>query len=530
MRSAISLWAAAVAAVVFAAPARGADVPARIAADTTWDAAGSPYHVAADARVESGVGLTIEPGVTVTFAAGASLVVAGRLVARGTEDAPVTFTGAPGPDGTPARWGSVLFEDSAEDATFDGDVYVGGSLLERCVFERGTRALRLEGASPYVHATTFRDNYLLCGFDLEGGAALRIGEGSAPRVRGCVFEDNEGAGLCHGGAVYVHEAAPILQDNVFRRNKGAYGGALSTFFMASPIVGNLFEDNESLSEGGAISLVSSIPAILDNELRGNHAYMDGGAVHVCVTCFPHANPFLHDNVVTGNTCRLEGAAGVGAAFLRGFTHNTLTGNLRDGEPADFAWHNAELDHYPARVTTADVSRNWWGTTDAAAIDRTIFDGADEPGLGPVSWFPPLAAPTEGPTPRVTITTRKLRYTDPGEPLPLFLTVYNPGAARTVDLALFVDYGEGLRAFWRAPLGLAGETAGHDTHRLPLAAGAVYFSELTPPPYAPPDGLPEGTWTAALFDADSGAPVGEPCTIGFELTRAPGIGPGEEVPR
>jgi hypothetical protein len=518
------------AALAVPAPAAGATaVPAAIDADATWTAAGSPYELARDTRVAEGVWLTIEAGATVRLAAGASLIVAGGLAALGTAEAPVTFTGAPGPDGAPARWGSVRFEDTAIDRPFEGHVPAGGSQLRGCVFEHGTRALVLEAASPYIVESTFRDNECLCTFEFEGGAAILVGEGSAPRIRGCTFEDNAGQGLCYGGAIYVDKGSPILQDNVFRRNTAIYGGAVSTFFMASPIVGNVFEDNTSLSEGGALSLVSSASAILDNVFRGNHAHGDGGAVHVCVTCFPHANVFLHDNTVEGNTNETKGAAGVGAAYLRGFSRNNVTGNLRAGEPADFAWHNAELDAYPERVWHADAAGNWWGTTDAAFVDATIFDGADEEGLGPVSWFPPLDAPVTEPLTRVTVTTRKLRYTAPGEPLPVFVTLYNPGRDREAELVLLVDYGDGQRSYWREPLGLVSEVVELDRHRVVLEADAVYFVELAPPPYPGGGAFAAGTWTAALFDAATGEALGPPCTIGFELAHAPAIEPGEDVP-
>ncbi|HJN78196.1 MAG TPA: hypothetical protein QGF58_30065 [Myxococcota bacterium] len=74
------------------------------------------------------------------------MTVTGELVARGTE---ITFTGE--------GWNAVVLTGAT--ATFeDVDDFVSGSIIEHCVFEGGTRALTLQGASPYVHASTFRDN------------------------------------------------------------------------------------------------------------------------------------------------------------------------------------------------------------------------------------------------------------------------------------------------------------------------------------------------------------------------------------
>ncbi len=103
---------------------------------TTVDDAGNPIWNAditldADVTVAAGETLTIEPGVTVTLAEGAALLVDGELNARGTADAPIVFTGD-----AAARWRSIVFGGDAVDAAFEGvDVFAGGSMVEHAVVE-----------------------------------------------------------------------------------------------------------------------------------------------------------------------------------------------------------------------------------------------------------------------------------------------------------------------------------------------------------------------------------------------------------
>ena len=78
--------------VAYAAPATSTYVGAIIYTDTTWTATGSPYYVIGNVQVPSGVTLTIEPGVTVRFLGAYELLVKGRILANGTDTAPITLT------------------------------------------------------------------------------------------------------------------------------------------------------------------------------------------------------------------------------------------------------------------------------------------------------------------------------------------------------------------------------------------------------------------------------------------------------
>ncbi len=501
---------------IIVALAGPAEAKKTITSDTTWGS--STVALDEDTSLAKGATLTIKPGTKVSMAAGVTLTIEGTLVARGTAASPITFTGKV-TSGTPARWKSIVMADSSTDATYkELDEFVSGSILEHCVLEYGTQALKLVGASPHVSKCTFRNNVYKVGTgDKRCGAALLITKGSAPRVVGCTFKDNSGDSTAEGGAIFAEKSAPIIQDCTFTGNKSAYGGAVTTYNTYSPMVGNTFEKNIATWEGGAVSLLSSSQAFLNNTVKGNSAAADGGGVHVCVTCYPHATPFFFDNTFTGNTNTLFiGAAGFGAAYLRAFAYNNVYGNTRMGVASDFSWHNELKEGYPAWVSAPKIANNWWGTTDTAKIDATIADGNDSAKVGKVDYKPVLTAAVTKPETRVTITTEKLNYKQAGEAMPVYLTLYNPGARRDVELLIMISYEGGPPVAYRGKLDFPGAKKAGARWQLTLPANGAYFTKLMAPAYAKTAGLEEGAWHAALFEAKTGKRVGDVSSIRFQL--------------
>ncbi len=491
-----------------------------ITKDMTWPA-GEVREVPEDLTVAFGAALTIEAGAEVRVGAGISITVEGTLVARGTEAAPIRFLPA-GDGGDPPRWGTLIFTEGAIDATFEGvDQYVSGSILEFCEFQGATRALRLTGASPYVHRCLFTDNKTAPAFTPPGGGAVLIEEGSIARFRSCDFTDNEAELVAWGGAVYVEKSDPIFQDCSFTNNRSVYGGALATDLMASPIVGNTFSKNDAYeTKGGGASLVSTISAFLNNTLTENNARLDGGGVHVCVDCDPHAAPAFYDNVMTENTSEdpdpHHGAAGIGAAFLRAFVDNAIHGNLRLGELSNFGWFHdpAVIGQYPDWVRDPSIAGNWWGSTDSQEMG--IFDGSGATDFGVVDAAPALDAAPGPAKPRAVISTRRLRYVTPDEAMPVFLTLYNPGEARDVELLILRERGGMPNVPWRGDTGYPDAVVSGGRHQLTMPENSVFFRTIAevPRPAEPTDAY--GVWHAALFDAATGEPIGGVMSARFDL--------------
>lgn len=127
------------------------NVTSNITSDTTWTLANSPYDVLNDISVVEDVTLTIEPGVTVRFANHARLDVRGTLLASGTADNRITFTGSTAQKGW---WENLAIQGTSIEPNT-------GSVLDYVTLEYGGETLAglyLYEATVQVSNTIIRNN------------------------------------------------------------------------------------------------------------------------------------------------------------------------------------------------------------------------------------------------------------------------------------------------------------------------------------------------------------------------------------
>lgn len=158
-------------------------VPPVVEGDMTWTVAESPYHFTGPTNfsaITPGATLTIEPGVSLEFAAGSSFTVFGDLIANGSIESPINVNG----DG----WQIVVFDSTDSSATHWNVSGAGNGLM---VFNSSLTASNLMvSASSYglmafdsrvslsdldfTDAEILFDNVTgsLAGLDLSGGSLL----------------------------------------------------------------------------------------------------------------------------------------------------------------------------------------------------------------------------------------------------------------------------------------------------------------------------------------------------------------------
>ena len=323
-RSSLPLWTVLMGAaftlvifILFLLPAQvQADtyVAGPITTNTTWNTVGSPYIITGTVQVANGARLTIQPNVTVKFNLGTSLQIDGTLVAQDC-----TFTTN---DPTPARgdWGHIFFTAASADATYDaGGNYTGGSMIQGCLIEWGgggagiTGAVETNGASPFIHQNTIRNNAA------SGIHAIGRSASQSVLLQSNNVSNNYRSG--DGGGIYV-SAGQVISNTVTNNETnfvtGRYGGGI--YASNSTLQGNLVNANHAYSDGGGIYATGS--ALTANTVSGNSA---GGALGGGIYS---SGSTLTANTVSGNSISRTSAANGGGIYANGGTviNNLVSGN------------------------------------------------------------------------------------------------------------------------------------------------------------------------------------------------------------
>ena len=259
--------------------------------------------------------------------------------------------------------------------------------LTDCLFEGNTSARNAAGLLLFTADASLTRCRFIENTAANSGGGMES-EASNTSIDACEFIDNA-AGTSAGGLLTtpgIGSAATIV-DCRFVGNRAGRGGAL-TIAADDVLIGrNAFDRNTSTTDGGAIRFIGSAQAVRveHNRFETNSCAGVGGAVGF-VDASAYRDVAFVGNTFTGNLARRGGAIHTtragdrGSAFTfaaEGGAFNTFAGNTADLGPAIFHAGPADID----------ATGVCWGTGVAAAIERFIHDGLDEPGLGIVHVDP-----------------------------------------------------------------------------------------------------------------------------------------------
>ena len=127
-----------------------------ISTNTTWTKAGSPYIITNNLLVNSGVTLTVDPGVTVKFNPTFYLKIQGQIIASGTQADSITFTSNNSSPNMGA-WSKIWLISTSTN--FDGTYnYVSGSIFKYCKISYAQEGIRVDDAQINVSNSSFSFN------------------------------------------------------------------------------------------------------------------------------------------------------------------------------------------------------------------------------------------------------------------------------------------------------------------------------------------------------------------------------------
>jgi len=294
----------------------------RIAEDTTWTPAQSPYIITTDCSVDSGITLTVEPGVVVKFGTGLSLTVYGSLRAMGTESNPITFT-SNRPQPAAGDWSTIRFTAAPSESL----------TMRYCVVEYAVNGITVYHT---VARVIVESSYL----SNNSHSGMHIGDPSNVLVRASSLMFNGAHGISITGL--ATSGVTLIDNNIsFNNGKGinllteSYSPTMPGYISNLTFSGNLISFNKNngirlfkyatidafvneitisdnnISSNGEDGLqIFSSGTIFDVRVSGNNvSYNDGNGINLEVSSFSDDSA-IYNSDVSGNIVSFNSKSGI----------------------------------------------------------------------------------------------------------------------------------------------------------------------------------------------------------------------------
>ena len=345
------------------------EVIGEIASDTTWTKADGPYDLTGPVKVNNGVTLTVEPGTVVNLNS-FYILVQGTLNASGTNSDNIQFNG-----------GSNVSPDYA--LTFVSSTEWDEKKATGCIVENAIlSSIFISDASPMIRNNSISALFVV---DIDGGS---------PKIYGNFIQ----------GQISVHRGSSLIVNNtiVGKIEEAPYASAtISGNIMEGAadetgilVVGNTnVTDNILLGYGTGISAFFGVSTITRNLIAGNvnGIVVGSESYEYDYIVQPELTNF---NVTVQNNAVVNNSMGIKVQYYppnpqypitvyENVTPTIINNNIQG---------NYNYSIYLNSTLGLNATNNWWGTTDAQAINQTIYDNKRDFNLATVNFTPFLTQP------------------------------------------------------------------------------------------------------------------------------------------
>ncbi|HWN73752.1 MAG TPA: right-handed parallel beta-helix repeat-containing protein, partial [Solirubrobacterales bacterium] len=229
----------------------------------TLTAAGSPYT--GTPTIAAGVTVKVEPGTHLTVG---TMTVNGTLLAEGTAETPVRFTGVK--EKEVGEWRSIFFKPGSSASVLSHVEVANGGWRDGGYSTCNNGAITVEGSAPTITNSTIRD---AC------GSGIRVPSGGAPTIANNDFI-NAGAAI-----IYSASSGQSGEINIHDNFVEGSGGIGITAYSGAAVTGKTLSGNVvATPEGpGIVYSGSDIPGgITENTLsasKNNYIQISGTVGH-----------------------------------------------------------------------------------------------------------------------------------------------------------------------------------------------------------------------------------------------------------